>query len=545
MNRTIFFIIVGLPIIIFSQNRQNLLTTAERSNFESTATYKDVDDFIYQLKKQFDNVKVETIAESVEGRKIPLVILADPMFNSSNGLLNDDRTKIYIQGNIHAGEVEGKESSLMFARDILIDRKEILKDVVLIICPIFNADGNEKISPINRPYQNGPKNGVGLRYNGKNLDLNRDAMKVETPEVKGLLENVLNKYDPEILVDIHTTNGSYREEPVSFTWMMNPAGDTTLIAYMRDKMMPAVSKTLKEKYNTFNVFYGEFVDQRDPSNGWISYAYEPRYITNYIGLRNRLAILNENYVYSDFKARVWGSYNLLWSIIDYAVKNKRQIKELLKEADAQTISRGLNPTEKDSFALDSQVRPTNSPITINTYELETKIDEKGRERLVKTDNKKIVTVPYLADYLPTRKTRIPFAYLLTNKDPDVVTLLKSHGIKIEELTKQTELTVETYKIDNLRPEERLNQGHYNNEISGEFVTEKKTFAAGTLVIRTAQPLANVAMFLLEPESDDGLLHWNYFDNYLVPQWGNGYLPYPVYKLLNNISIETKNKYSTN
>ncbi len=536
MNKIICLIIVALPLITFSQDKLNLLTTAERSNFESTATYKDVNDFIHQLKNRFDNVKIETIAESVEGRKIPLVILANPMPNSTNDLLNDGRIKIYIQGNIHAGEVEGKESSLMFARDILIDRNEILNDVVLLICPIFNADGNEKISPKNRPYQNGPENGVGLRYNGKNLDLNRDAIKVETPEVKGLLENVLNKYDPAILVDIHTTNGSYREEPVSFTWMMNPGGDTTLIAYMRDKMMPQVSETLKEKYSTQNVFYGEFVDQRDPSKGWISYAYEPRYITNYIGLRNRLSILNENYVYSDFKSRVWGSYNLLWSIVDYAVKNKNEIKKLLKEADARTITRGLNPAEKDSLALDSQVYPTNSPITINTYELETKIDENERERLVKTDIKKIVTVPYLANYLPTRKTRIPYAYLLTNYDPDVITLLKSHGIKIDKLTKETELTVETYKINNLKPEERLNQGHYNNEINGEFITGEKTFAAGTLVIHTAQPLANVAMFLLEPESDDGLLHWNYFDNYLVPQWGNGYLPYPVYKVNEKINL---------
>ncbi len=530
MKKILCLFIFILPVIISSQEKRSLLTTAEKSNYESTATYSNVIEFIDLLKEISTDIKIETIAESVEGRKIPLLILANPMPSSSIDLKNDKRIKIYIQGNIHAGEVEGKESSLMLARDILINRKEVLNDVILLICPIFNPDGNEKISPENRQYQNGPKNGVGLRYNGKNLDLNRDAMKVETPEVKGLLENVLNKYDPAILVDIHTTNGSYREEPVSFTWMMNPAGDTTLIAYMRDKMMTQVSKTLKDKYNTQNVFYGEFIDQRDPSKGWISYAYEPRYITNYIGLRNRLSILNENYVYSDFKSRVLGSYNLLWSIIDYSIKNKKEIIELLKSTDEKTIVRGENPSEQDSLALDSSVRATKSPITINTFELELKKDESGRERLFKTDIKKQVTVPYLADYVPSRNTKIPFAYLITNKDPDIISLLKSHGIVIEELIEEKEFTVETYKINDLKPETRLNQGHYNNDVKGEFVKNTITFSTGTLVVRTAQPLANVAIFLLEPESDDGLLHWNYFDNYLVPQWGRGFLPYPVYKL---------------
>lgn len=524
----------------FSQSGvKQILTTAEKSNFESTSTYRDVLDFINELKKISPFVRIETITKTIEGRDVPLIVIGNPLPKSSAKLKNDKRIVLYIQGNIHAGEVEGKEASLMLARDILIDRKDILKDVVLLICPIFNPDGNEKISTQNRTHQNGPVNGVGLRYNGQNLDLNRDAMKVETPEVKGLLENVLNKYDPAILVDIHTTNGSYREEPVSFTWIMNPAGDTSLISFMRDKMMPDVSKTLKEKYNTQNIFYGEFVDQRNPSRGWISYAYEPRYITNYIGLRNRLAILNENYVYSDFKTRVIGSYNLLQSIIDYTVKNKNGIKVLLKNVDERTTARGMNPTEKDSLAIESQVRPTNTPITINTFELENKTDENGRERLAKTDIKKIVTVPYLADYLPTHKTKIPFAYLLAVNDPKIISLLKAHGIKLETLSAPAEFEVETFKISELKPEPRLNQGHYNNDAKGEFVIEKKKFDKGTIVIRTAQPLANIAMFLLEPETDDGLLYWNYFDNYLVPQWGNGYLPYPVYKILKKTEIATE------
>lgn len=537
--RSLLLFVVVLCVVssvsIAQSPKTSLLTVAEISNYESTSRYQDVISFINSLKKLSNDLRTETLAISTEGREVPLMVIGTPLPKSPAELKNDKRIVVYIQANIHAGEVEGKEAALMFVRDLLSNRKELLKDVVLLVCPIFNADGNELISTSNRAHQRVPKNGVGIRYNGQNLDLNRDAMKVETPEVRGLLD-AFNKWDPAVFVDLHTTNGSYRQEPVSFTWMMNPAGDTSLIAYTRDKLMPAISNTLSNKYNTMNLYYGEFVDQRDHSKGWISYAYEPRYIVNYVGLRNRIGILNENYVYSEFKDRVIGTYNLLWSIVENVISRKDEIKKTLRDVDEKTIARGNNISVSDSLAIESKVVPTKVPITVNTYELETRKDANGRERLFPTDVKKVVTVPYLADYLPTKQAKLPYAYLLTIKDPKIVNVLKTHGIKFEKLSSDIELEVQTFKIKELKPEQRLNQGHYNNVIKGEFVTEKKNFDKGTILIRLAQPLANVAAYLLEPETDDGLLHWNFFDNYLVPQWGGGFLPYPVYKVMNKVEI---------
>ncbi|HNW55422.1 MAG TPA: M14 family metallopeptidase, partial [Bacteroidales bacterium] len=280
---------------VFAQN--NILTVAEKSGYESTARYADVQQFITELARGSKNIRIETIAKTTEGRDVPLLVIANPLPKSPADLVNDKRIVVYIQANIHAGEVEGKEGSMMLARDLVKGlNNDILKNAVVLICPNFNPDGNEAISTQNRDYQNGPKNGVGLRYNGQMLDLNRDAVKLESPEMQGLIRNVINKWDPSVTVDCHTTNGSYHEEPVTFTWMMNPAGDRGLINYMRDDMMPAVSEILTQKYQVLNCFYGEFTDLKNPEAGWISYASEPRYLVNYMGVRNRLANLNENYV---------------------------------------------------------------------------------------------------------------------------------------------------------------------------------------------------------------------------------------------------------
>lgn len=517
----------------------NLLTVAEKSDFKSTSGYNDVMTFIDQLNKSSEYLRVETIAQSVEGRDVPLMVIGNPLPESPEQLKNDSRIVIYIQANIHAGEVEGKEAVLMFARDILAsENSELMNNVVFLLCPNFNPDGNEKISPSNRTYQNGPANGVGLRHNGQMLDLNRDAMKAESPEARGLIANVFNRWDPAVFIDCHTTNGSYHVEPVTFTWMVNPNGDNSLIRYMRDKMVPSISSTLLKKHNVLNCYYGEFNDMLKPENGWFYEACDPRYMTNYYGLRNRLAILNENYVYSDYESRVKGCYWLIHSLAEYVAENKSEIKNMLREADARTIRRGLNPSVADSFAVEFGVRPAPEKVTIRTYEADVITDAGGRRRYQRSDRQKTVTVPYFIDYFGSRNVRFPFAYLLTVQDPEILSLLETQGIIMEKLGEPSKIEVERFEISELKGSARLNQGHYTNTVKGRFIREVVDFPEGTIVIRTAQPLANLAAYLLEPQSNDGLLTWNFLDRYLVPQWGMGFNPYPVFKVNNKTDLKT-------
>jgi hypothetical protein len=532
MNKLLFVsaLLLGLSNSSFCQ--LDIQTIAEQSDYKSTSTHKDVLSFIDRIKKASPHVRVETIAKTVQGREIPLVVIANPMPKTPADLASDSRVVVYVQANIHSGEVEGKEASLMYMRDLLRQKNpELLKHVIMLFCPNLNADGNDRISRENRTNQNGPVNGVGVRHNALYLDMNRDAMKLETEEMRGVIKNVLNRWDPQVIMDCHTTNGSYHEEVVTFTWMMNPNGDRGLINYMRDKMMPSVSGILRDKYQTDNCFYGEFVDQANYNLGWVSYAAEPRYFTNYLGLRNRLSILNENYVYADYKSRVVGCYNLINALMDYCGANRVEIKRMVAEADSRTIARGLNPTPIDSFAITYQGQPTPAMVTIKSWEVEPIPNAQGWNRFRKTDRKKTVTVPYIADYYPTKSVRLPFAYILTVDDPLVLNLLRLHGVAIEQLKDTVTLSVERFEIEEMKPQPRLNQGHYTNSVKGRFVPERKRFEAGQYIVRTSQKLGYLASYLLEPQADDGLLLWNFFDRYLVPQWGRGYYPYPVYRVM--------------
>lgn len=507
-------------------------TTAETTEYAATSTYADVLSFIRDLQRLSPLVRVETICTSAEGRDVPLLVIGKPLPQNPLALRYDKRVVVYFQANIHAGEVEGKEATLMLARDILLDPKlPYLDKVVLLIAPIFNADGNDKMDPRNRQGQVGPEKGSGVRHNGQNLDLNRDAMKLESPEMRGLVRNVLLRWDPLLLVDCHTTDGSYHEEPVTYSWPLCPNGDPAIIKYMREKMLPAVDATLEKKYGTLSIPYGDPQDFKDMEKGWETFSHQPRFVTNYVGLRNRLSILDENYNYADFKARVLGNYNLLKAILDYCEANAPELSRLVADADARTVLRGLAPKETDTFGLDIDVQALPEKVSVRGYEMEVTPREGSPYPQVKrTDRKKTYVMPYFADFFPKRTVRIPYAYLIPVFDTDVLDKLRQHGIAVERLTEAVALETEAFRLKEIKGAERLYQGHRTNTVKGEYAVEKREFPRGTLVVRTAQALGRLAAYLLEPESDDGLLVWNFFDRDIVSQWGRGAQTYPVYKL---------------
>ena len=545
-ERKIFFIYFSLilllifsifPLSALSSTEQKPLTVAEASNFTATSRYDDVTSFIKELQRKSSLLRVEALCVSPEGRTVPLLVIGEPVPSSPLALSGDGRAVVYIQANIHAGEVEGKEASLMLARDIILKEKPpFLDKLVILIAPIFNADGNEKINPANRRNQVGPEKGVGVRYNGQNLDLNRDGIKLESPEVQGLVRNVLMRWDPALLVDCHTTNGSYHEEPVTYVWGLNPNGDTSLIKYMREKMMPSINKNLREKYKVLSIPYGNFMDFNNPEKGWRPSGPQPRYLTNYISLRNRLAILNENYAYADYKTRVMGCYYFLLSILEYCYDHKDGIAQLVRSADQKTIQRGMKPSTDDTFAVEYDLKPLKDKVTILGWEMEVTPRESGWPRVKKKDKKKTYIIPYFADFVPKRSVPFPYAYLIPKVNPEITEKLLQHGLSVEKLREPVSLEVESFRIKEIKGASRLFQGHYLNSVKGEYHLEKKEFPEGTLFIATAQPLANVAAYLLEPESDDGLLVWNFFDRYVVSQWRRELQTYPVYRLLKPVNL---------
>ena len=169
---------------------------------------------------------VETFGQTEEGRELPLLVISDPQGRDAAEAAQPlGRPVVFVQANIHAGEVEGKEAALMLARRLTDGNlKPLTRQLVILIAPIYNADGNEKVSAGNRTAQNGPVAGVGTRENAKGLDLNRDYMKLDSAEARALV-GLMTTWDPHVVVDLHTTNGSYHGYHLTYAPTLNPNAD--------------------------------------------------------------------------------------------------------------------------------------------------------------------------------------------------------------------------------------------------------------------------------------------------------------------------------
>jgi len=284
------------------KDQDDLLTVAERSDYTETATYADVMTLCAQLNQRADHIHLASLGTTHEGRDIPLVIIANPPIATPEQARESGKLILFAFGNIHAGEVCGKEALMILARELALDPDhDLLDDIIFLIAPIYNADGNERFAPVaeNRPGQNGPTR-VGQRHNAQDFDLNRDYIKLDAPETRGLVK-LLTEWDPHITIDTHTTNGSYHRYTLTFDAPTNPSGPTEPIEYVRDTLLPEVSARLLERagYDTF--FYGDF--NRDHT-AWVTYSAQPRFGGPCQGLRGQMSILSEAYSYAPFKDRV-------------------------------------------------------------------------------------------------------------------------------------------------------------------------------------------------------------------------------------------------
>ena len=186
MSRLLPFLSAGLLLAVPASAQQ---TTAEHSGNQTTSSYRDVVAFVDSLQMRTADIRVWTLFDSPEGKPVPVVLAARPMVDGPAAAQRSGKPVFYIQANIHAGEVEGKEAAQMLLRDLTVGPlRPLLDSVIILMVPIYNADGNDHFAPgeVNRPGQNGPAV-VGQRANGQGFDLNRDYVKLEAPETRGSL----------------------------------------------------------------------------------------------------------------------------------------------------------------------------------------------------------------------------------------------------------------------------------------------------------------------------------------------------------------------
>jgi hypothetical protein len=493
------------------------LTRAERTRFTETSRYADVVQYIDSLGILGAKIHVGSIGKTMEGRDIPFVVASRPLVTTPEEAKRLHRPIVYVQGNIHAGEVEGKEALQSILRDLLFtDRPNALDSLVLIAVPIYNADGNERFAAQerNRTEQNGPAL-VGTRANAQGLDLNRDYIKAEAPETAASL-GMFRRWDPDVFVDLHTTDGSYHGYSLTYAASLSPAALFTG-AYVRDTMLTELRQRMLARHGFYVFDYGNFPREQGEPSAWETYDARPRFGTNYYGIRGRVSVLSEAYSHDPFIRRVASTYDFVAELLSYVANNGDDIMELSREADNRTTGWGNDPRAARSVPIRSTIKtirtgPVRVEETLRTGD--TAGYEPGLPRgLKRTGTVKTIDMPIYDRFVPTLSVPMPYAYAFTREIGDsIVPRLVKHGVVVEQLERPVDASVAAFTVDSTVIATRPFQNHRERRIDGSWgAPEQRTLPAGTYVVRTGQPLGILALYLLEPASDDGFVDWNVLD----------------------------------
>ena len=591
MNRTIPISILrtaALAAVLLSVVLNRLdaqQTRAERSMYLETSTYQDVISFIDSLQLRGAKIHVGSIGTSTEGRKIPYIIASRPLVNTPQEAKRLGRPIVYIQGNIHAGEVEGKEALQAMLRDLVFDpRKNVLDSIVLVLVPIYNTDGNEVFKPqlVNRGSQNGPEM-VGQRPNGQQLDLNRDYVKAETPETRGSLA-MFNAWDPDLFVDLHTTDGSFHGYALTYSPSLHPAaaiaGGTFGGAYVRDSMLPVIRERMRTRghYQIFD--YGNFSGDEGPGagpgekRGWSSYEHKPRYGTNYYGVRGRLSILSEAYSHDPFDRRVKSTYAFVQEVLSLTAERSRAVLALTRGSDAaletgrigQVPIRAIltksplmkmvieEPLEQTADAK-AAAASTAAPAAPNGGRggrggagrppCAWPLTQPGVPCGMRRSGKFMTTsMPVKDRFDATLSVKLPAAYLIRASTPDsVIAKLRLHGLAVERFDVRLDMPGEAFQVDSAVAAGRSAfQGHNEMRVEGAWVHTDHIVMTAGFVVRTSQPLGVLSALLLEPQSDDGFATWNLFDAPLaaaVNATDAAGKQFPVYRVTGPVTVPTR------
>ncbi len=478
------------------------LTRAERTDYRETSSYADVVDFLDRAAAS-PLVHYTTYGYTTEGRALPLAVVGDVEDPSPETVRASGKTVVYLQGNIHAGEVCGKEALQMLLRDLLAgEHREWRESMVLLIAPIYNADGNERMTLTNRGRQHGPIGGMGQRPNAQGYDLNRDHMKLESSEARSVAR-LFNEYDPHVAVDLHTTNGTWHAYHLTYSPPLHPNTPPAIDAFLRDGLFPHVTDEIRDKYGWEFYYYGNASARGGGEPGWYTFDHRPRFNNNYIGLRNRIAILSEAYSYATFEERVLATLHFVEEILDYVHEHGDEVRRIVAEADAASVV-------GETLALRAVPERSAEPVDILMGATVAEAHPlTGRPLLLRADTQYVVSMYEYGTFTPTLGERVPEAYWIPG-DPDILSRLAAHGVELEPLPDATPGPIEAFHIDSVQISARPFQGRNEQTFFGRWEPTRITLSPERYMqARADQPLGRLLFSLLEPQSDDGFANWGF------------------------------------
>lgn len=492
-------------------NPDRFLTDCEKSDFTRTPRYAETIAYCQLLASSSPLVHYTTFGISPEGRDLPLLIVDKDGLTTPEAIRQSGKLILFVEACIHSGEPDGKDAGFILLRDLVIRRQHLslLDNVSLLFIPIFNVDGHENFGARNRINQNGPEE-LGTRVTGQLLNLNRDFLKADAPEMRDWLK-LYNRWMPEVFIDIHVTNGADFQYVTTYSIETR---STHLEEGLRRWTADVYEQGLHEEMARagYPIFpYFSFRQYNKPESGILIDLFDPRYSQGYAAARNRVGLLVENHIYKPYKQRVLATVELLKANLRILGKARERLRATIEQADrtvgspafrARPMAFDFRPAPKDSLAVD-----------FLSWERDTVTSDLSGAPWVTHNYNRPLTVPtyLITSYEPTLSVTLPEAYILMPQWKTVIDLLDLHAIRYSRLAGGERIKVETYRYTDATFDTRQSEGRVPVHTTFTTQTEELICPQGALLIDMNQPSARVAAWLLEPSAPGSLTYWGFFN----------------------------------
>ncbi|MCF8296228.1 MAG: M14 family metallopeptidase [Saprospiraceae bacterium] len=510
MKKLSYLILFLFLCIQLNAQNQEFKTEFEKSDFKRTNTYQQTIEYCQKLADNSDIVHFTNFGKSGKGHDLPLLVVSrDKNFNIGN-LHSNDKVVILIEANIHPGESCGNDAGLMLIRDIAITKKlyDLTENVNILFIPSFNVDGHLRFSPYNRINQNGPEE-MGWRTNASNLNLNRDFIKADAIEMQHWLE-LFNTVNPDFFIDIHSTDGA--DYQYSLTYGLDVFGnmDEDLSKWQKDIYLPKITKQMEEKGHLIYP-YVAFRNWFDPRTGLKAMLSSPMLSEGYTAQRNRVGLLIETHMLKDYKTRVSAAYEMSKITLQILNQKHKELIELNFKADEKVKSFEFR---QKPFPLDFKLTENKTAVKFKGFKYTVEKSElTGGDWYNYSKDTATLIFDYYNEYVVSAYTNLPEAYIIPAEWADVISKVKLHGIQIENIYKDIDIKVNSYKFRNVKFDSNPYEGRMRVlDFDIDTITEIRHYSTGSAIVRMNQSSARLIAHILEPQAPSSLLKWGFFNS---------------------------------
>jgi hypothetical protein len=486
-----------------------LVTTGEKSDWNETAPYAECVDISRKLERASRFVKVVDIGTTPEGRTtIALIVSKDRAF-TPEAAAKTGKAIVMIQSGIHAGEIEGKDTVLMLVRDMTVTKRYAswLDQTIFVIIPVFNVDGHENFSPYHRPSQQGPKS-TGLRATAQRVNLNRDYVKGDTPEMRAWLR-VFNSWNPDFLIDNHVTDGSDMQYDVTWDMARNqdlaePAG-----AWVREKFVPELNKRM-EADGHLVAPYGALRNAGGKREFFME-VFSPRYSHIYSAVQNRPSLLVETHSLKSAKTRAWANYDIMRHSIDTILLDPDGLKTAVRKADQAMMARAGERSAPPVY-LAGKVSNESHPLVYHALKNAPFTSEITGAKVTRYTGEKDDLDTVIHDKIDTTaEAQMPLGYLIPVAWKEMADVLALHGVEMQKIAKPIEQEFETYRFSNTKYATTSFEGRVMLNFDVRLVKERVAIPAQSYWVPLKQKRARLIFAMLEPAGPDSLAKWGFCD----------------------------------